>query len=167
MPASQGVHGTRIIFDITEEVITAGMQRNSIYCPIAETVRRTIPVATAIRVDLATVRWTDPVKRLRYIYLTPIAAQQFIVDYDRGYGKDRVKPFKMRLRDGHIIETRPEAERRKRRESGTPRAKPVPRTIKLKDKGSVVEVTGGHPLPVGNPASPANHRKYGARQLRP
>jgi hypothetical protein len=35
-------------------------------------------------VDLATIRWTDKEKGLRYIYLTPLPAQQLIVAFDQG-----------------------------------------------------------------------------------
>lgn len=166
MPKSTGRH---TIIPITEDVIAEGMRRDSIYCPIAEAIRRALPHLTAIRVDMRTIRWSDPAKALRYIWLTPISAAQMIVDIDRGYGTDRIKPFKMRLRDVHIVKMRTEDQRRERREyraSGGKRAKPTRPTIKLKDK-STTEVSGGQPQPIGDPALPANRRIYGARQLTP
>jgi hypothetical protein len=42
---------------------------------IAEAIKQAVPRATNVSVDLSTVRWTDPEKKLRYTYLTPRAAQ--------------------------------------------------------------------------------------------
>jgi hypothetical protein len=166
----------RTSIPITEDVLAEGVRRNSIYCPIAEAIRRALPDATGIRVDLRTIRWSDPQKQLRYIYLTPIAAAQMIVDFDQGFphSVERLKPFKMRLRDVQIVKTRSREERLVNRGVGTGNApankgKPRPRntTFKVKSDGSITETIGGTPLPVGNPASPANHRRFGARQLKP
>lgn len=54
-----------------------------------------------VSVDVQTIRVSDPVKRLRYAYLTPRSAQQFIIDYDQG--ADALAPFSFELRGGLAV----------------------------------------------------------------
>ncbi len=45
-------------------------------------------------VDLQTIRFSDPTKRKRFVYLTPSVAQHNILKFDKG---DQVKPFAFSL----------------------------------------------------------------------
>jgi hypothetical protein len=61
---------------------------------IADAIKTAVPNAQSVSVDLSTIRWTDPVRELRYIYLTPRRAQIALIDFDAG----RVpKPFDVQL----------------------------------------------------------------------
>lgn len=164
----------RTVIPITEEIIAEGMRSDAAYCVIAKAIRSVLPNATGIRVDLATIRWTDRERGLRYIYLTPIAAQQMIVDFDQGRDTSRLKPFQMRLRDVQIVKTRSQAERQQSRGIGTgnspvnkARPRAITRAVVYRDKDSVAVITGGHRMPVADARSPERQRRYGARQLRP
>jgi hypothetical protein len=79
---------------IDQQAIEHSKRRNSAHCMIAEAIRQQLPTATGIAVDLATMRWTDPAKKLRYVYLTPRAAQIALIDYDRGINP---QPFAFKL----------------------------------------------------------------------
>jgi hypothetical protein len=81
--------------DIDQETIDDSVRRDSSHCMIAETIRKLLPDAANVSVDLGTIRWTDPRKRLRYTYLTPRIAQIALIDYDRGFAPD---PFHFTLR---------------------------------------------------------------------
>jgi hypothetical protein len=62
---------------------------------VADAVKRAFPNAIRIRVDLQTIRWTDPVKQERYIYLTPAQAQQYIIAFDAGDPQPSGKTFRL------------------------------------------------------------------------
>jgi hypothetical protein len=61
---------------------------------IAEAIRLAVPNAQSVAVDLVTIRWTDPVRELRYIYLTPRLAQHALIDFDSGV---EPRPFDVKL----------------------------------------------------------------------
>lgn len=161
----------RVHIPIEADLIATGTQRHSAYCVIAEAIRRALPHVTAVSVDLQTIRWSDKTKGLRYIWLTPVNGQQFIVDYDQGH-RERLNPLTLILRHVQILKMRTDAERRKNRGVGSgngegSKKRPGP---KLKVKGGskdlFVEVTGGKPMR-HNPASPSRFRVFGARHLVP
>jgi hypothetical protein len=85
--------------EVTEETISHAAKRDSQHCMIADAVRAAFPDAKAISVDLATIRFTDPRKGLRYTYLTPRMAQVELVKFDQGI---KTQPFKFRLRAAHV-----------------------------------------------------------------
>ncbi|HEV2225042.1 MAG TPA: hypothetical protein VGR84_18770 [Candidatus Acidoferrales bacterium] len=86
--------------EISDEIFNAAKKADSAHCMIAEAVRTAYPEAGSISVDLQTIRFSDPNKRLRYIYLTPRLAQIGIVQFDQGY---EIEPFSFRLAGGHVI----------------------------------------------------------------
>jgi hypothetical protein len=88
-----------VTITVTQEIIETSIKRESQHCPIAETIAATVPRATNVLVDTATIRWTDPDKGLRYIYLTPIVAREAIFAIDRG---DPVEPFAFYLRSAQV-----------------------------------------------------------------
>jgi hypothetical protein len=66
---------------------------------IADSVRSSYPAASRVSVDLATIRFSDSAKGLRYTFLTPRTAQVALVNYDRGI---KPTPFDFELRGPHI-----------------------------------------------------------------
>jgi len=62
---------------------------------IAEAIKREVPAARNVSVDLAQIRWSDPVKNVRYIYFTPRICQIALIQYDRGH---KPQPFTFMLR---------------------------------------------------------------------
>ena len=77
--------------------IAESLQRSSSACAIAEAVKQQIPNAIHVSVDLATIRWTDRVKQLRYVALTPVCAQELIVNFDQGL-REKLEPISFDLR---------------------------------------------------------------------
>lgn len=70
------------LFDVTDEIITNAIQRDSGHCIIADAIR----AAGGKRpmVDLQTIRWTDEEKGIRYVALTPAGAQRALLNWDKG-----------------------------------------------------------------------------------
>jgi hypothetical protein len=62
-----------------------------------------------VSVDLATIRWTDSSKQLRYTALTPACAQQLVVDFDQGL-REKLSPISFDLKP--VIIARSGARRR-------------------------------------------------------
>jgi len=83
----------------TKEIITKAVTANSAKCWIAESIKAAVPVAQNVAVDLATIRFSDLQKGLRYVYLTPYTAQRAIIDFDEGTPPS---PFSFLLRNAHV-----------------------------------------------------------------
>jgi hypothetical protein len=62
-------------------------------------IRKAIPDARHICVDLQTIRWTR--KGLRYVFLTPHICQDNIIAFDQGE-RAAIKPFELRMRPAYI-----------------------------------------------------------------
>jgi hypothetical protein len=77
--------------------IAESLQRSSSACAIAEAMKQQIPNAVHVSADLATLRWTDKIKQLRYVALTPICAQELIVNFDQGL-REKLQPISFDLR---------------------------------------------------------------------
>jgi hypothetical protein len=77
--------------------IAESLQRSSSACAIAEALKEQIPNAVHVSIDLATCRWTDRVKKLRYVALTPVCAQELIVNFDQGL-REKLKPISFDLK---------------------------------------------------------------------
>lgn len=92
----------QVAVTVTRERIDQATQRDSGHCMIADAVRDAVPDASAISVDLQTIRWTDSAKGLRYIYLTPRVAQVALVKFDQGIPTE---PFSFRVRSGQILKS--------------------------------------------------------------
>jgi hypothetical protein len=80
---------------VTEDVIEQAERKNSNHCMVADAIKASIPHASSVSVDLATIRFTDPEKRQRYIYLTPYHVQRALIDFDQGVHN---QPFNFQLR---------------------------------------------------------------------
>lgn len=109
MGKSPKIYAPRITVAVTREIIDLSERRNSSHCMIAEAVKRSVPEARHVSVDLATIRFTDPNKRLRYIYLTPRKAQYALLDFDQGH---HAEPFEVQLRAAQVVRSGAGRERR-------------------------------------------------------
>jgi hypothetical protein len=85
--------------EVTKELIEDAKGRDSSHCMIAEAVKAAFPEASYVSVDLQTIRFSDPVKRLRYTYLTPRIAQIALIDFDQEVTPE---PFDFTLRRGQV-----------------------------------------------------------------
>lgn len=90
MTAEKPIKSTtrRHAVDVPQALIDKAEQGDSSHCMVAEAIKALIPTARAVSVDLVTIRFTDPDKRQRYIYLTPLPVQQALVDFDQGRHND-------------------------------------------------------------------------------
>lgn len=102
--------GGKFIIDVTQEVIDDSIQRDSSHCMIAEAVKRAVPDAGFVSVDLQTIRFTHKKLRRRYIFLTPRRGQVELIKFDQGI---KPEPFSMQLQRGQVIDV---AERKSNRD---------------------------------------------------
>ena len=138
--------------EVTEEIIEQSTRRSSSHCMIAEAIRSSFPLAKAVSVDIQTIRFTDPSKRERYIYLTPRVAQTSLVEFDQG---KKPEPFIFRLRSGQTVS----CDRTHSRNQKNP-SKPQMRVPKGGTSNSTPEIVGGQPPPrVGG------RREFGLRSF--
>ena len=164
---------------ITPRMARAAEQKNSSHCAIAEAIKLLYPWATGIAVDLQTIRFSDPKKVLRYVYLTPRVAQQYIVDFDRG---ETTAGLSFKLRRGHVMPMKRKSaneaagERTRYLEKkDTPEYKKASENIRLREKlrhsvlhdrgrgpHSLPDPFGGAPPPI----APGRRREFGIRGLR-
>jgi hypothetical protein len=84
---------------VTKEAIEQAKPRDSGHCMVADSVKAAFPDAEYVSVDLATVRFTDPRKGLRYTYLSPRSVATALVQWDAGIVPE---PWKFRIRNGHV-----------------------------------------------------------------
>ncbi len=167
----------KLNISVDVETIDRAQERSSSHCMIADAIRKTNPGAQAVQVDLQTIRFTDPKKKARYIWLTPPLAQRALINFDQGIP---CEPFVFQT-------TRPvQVVRAKGRGGkGTPRrsaGEPAPRSPKQPSKASegVVGlnaeakgrpvVLGGKPIPnavLSNAPRKGLVRRFGLAQLKP
>jgi hypothetical protein len=69
---------------VTQPIIDRAEQRDSGHCMIADAIKAALPDVKTVSVDLASIRFTDPVKKQRYVYFTPTPVQRALVDFDQG-----------------------------------------------------------------------------------
>jgi hypothetical protein len=94
--------GPRVKVQVKKETITKAITADSSRCWIAEAIKEQVPTATHVAVDLATVRFTDPDKGLRYVYLTPYSAQLALLQFDEGTPP---APFSFLLKNAHVTKS--------------------------------------------------------------
>jgi hypothetical protein len=102
---------------VSQEEINQSTERDSHHCMIADAVKRTIPSATYISVDVQSIRFTEASTGLRYTFLTPAVAQRNLLKFDKG---EKVKPFGFMLQNPLL---RPAGYTGGERESPRPKAK--------------------------------------------
>ena len=85
---------------IRKEHVDQAIRKNAHHCMIAEAIREEVPNATAVIVDLQSIRWSDAASGVRYFYFTPPQAQQALLRFDEG---EAVEPFNIDLRRPAMI----------------------------------------------------------------
>jgi hypothetical protein len=143
--------------NVTKELRDEAVKSNSSHCMIAEAIKEAYPLLNHVSVDLQTIRFSDPAKGLRYIYLTPRACQEALVLFDEGVAS---KPFRFILRGAHIV-----AMSRSNREQGVSARERVRlgrrRISDAGDPHAVPDTVGGRG--VRKHPSGASRRKFGLR----
>lgn len=159
----------KVLLRVTDEIIDRSVPKSSEHCMVADAVKVAFPTAKAVSVDLATVRFSDPGKGLRYIYLTPRIAQEQLIEFDEGR---RPYAFQCELTRAAQIVTmykRPKGSRKvKVHNLG-------PKRLQNEYNGRVGTVIGGdvlptmrEPLPAELPSSPpAEHSSVSSASLTP
>jgi hypothetical protein len=71
--------------DLTKEDRDKAIQSNSGGCLIADEIHEKYPQFTRIVVDMATIRFSDPKRGVRYTYITPPSAQHVLLSFDQGW----------------------------------------------------------------------------------
>ena len=137
---------------VTERDINEGIVRHSSHCAVAVAIKRTLPGTIKHSMDLATIRYSDPEKKLRYICLTPRPVQRYIVDFDKG---SQIHPFSFWLRPIQILAMSVGGKRVRPKRATRPDALPVD-----SDKKPKRVLVGGKPIPTMGTA-----RAYGLRGL--
>lgn len=88
-----------VTIKITEAEIQKAIPKDSGHCMIADAVKRIVPTAEHVAVDLQSIRWSDRKRGVRYTYLTPAIAQMALLRFDDGI---KVEPFQFIVRKAHI-----------------------------------------------------------------
>jgi len=102
-PRGKSLKTPRIRIEVTQEHIDQAIPKNSHRCMIARAILASVPEARQPLVDLHTMRWSDPVKHLRYIYPTPRAARLALHAFDFGI---KPQPFSFISQGGQVVSTR-------------------------------------------------------------
>lgn len=135
---------------ISEEVINNAVQKDSSHCLIADAIREALPQVQRVAVDLATIRFTDPVSNRRFIYLTPAPLQRLLIDFDRGVHPGAYADKAIRLgRPAQIVRSR--IVNRKQQADGTASEATDPRHVVFphgSDSGNGPTIIGGKTPPL-------------------
>lgn len=147
--------------NVSAQAIADATAKNSSHCMTAVAVtnacnRRHID-ATHVAVDIQTIRFSDPARGLRYVYLTPRPVQDKILRWDQGMV---VEPFSFILKAGAVHPMNVSSAK-------TRKQKTVARAMKRKLKvarfratkgGKIERVVGGR-----EPPSVSQRREFGLR----
>lgn len=162
-PKSSTFIGRRIY--VTQEMIDEAIRNNSGHCMVADAIKAAIPEARMVTVDLQTIRWSNPLKRLRYMVLTPRSVQVYIVNWDLG---NKPAPFSFVLREAQVAYMggtkfdRTPATPVKRKRHEKVKAKHIPRNarLELRSNGSAIR-----PVKLGGKLPPRMglRRQFGMR----
>jgi hypothetical protein len=143
-------------FQVTQEHIDAACRKDIHKCMISLAVQKHLPDVTRVETDIATIRFTDPKKGLRYTYLTPPIAQKALVDFDDGIV---IQPFAFRVKTAVVTSATitKDGKQKDAHKLGQPRVR-----ASTKDR---IDIIGGKPPPRIKPKHPSHSsvRKYGAR----
>lgn len=161
----------RPTIEVTQKEIDEAIPRHSGHCMIADSIRRQIPNAKHISVDLQTIRFSDPKKMLRYTWLTPRFPQKVLAEWDAGI---KPEPFSFSLKGARAMVT--EFQKKTKRTDKKPgatklgRGRGVPigplgaaRLVRRhgpKDRSAVPEVVGGKTPPL---VPYGQRREFGVR----
>jgi hypothetical protein len=147
---------------VTPDIIDRAVVKNSNHCMAAEAIKAANRHLSHISVDIQTIRASDPMRRQRYIWLTPRKVQTAIIAFDQG---NEVQPFNFRLQHGQTIpikETvKAAAVKAKRQAYDKKRKKRSKAVIKAKQPGGMPSIVGGKAPPKAAGAT----RTFGLRTL--
>lgn len=141
---------------VTAAVIEKAMKADSSHCMIADAIRAACPAYTNIAVDLQTIRVTDRAEKKRYIFFTPLKAQQELLRFDQG---NAIEPWSFLLprTPAQVIAVQPRH---------TPEA---PKTVSMKKPraGAIPTVQGGAAPPAAVLSNSRGRRRvFGIRAAR-
>jgi hypothetical protein len=132
---------SRVRIQVTPEIIKDACRTDSRHCMIAEAIAAQLPGVRNISVDMMTIRWSDPTKGWRYIYLTPKPAQHALIRYDMGLD---VQPFSFQVRSGHATPMIIGVGKNRKRAHRIRKNK----ILKTSDKGTIVHSVGYDSVPM-------------------
>jgi hypothetical protein len=92
----------KLVINVTQNVIDQSIPKDSGHCMVADAIAARLPRARFISVDLATIRFSDPLAGRRFVYLTPRSVQQALLDFDQG---DKPAPFRFTIEHAHVLPT--------------------------------------------------------------
>jgi hypothetical protein len=145
-----------------KELITKAITANSTKCWIAEAIKEAVPNATGVAVDVATARFSDLERGLRYVYLTPYAAQKALLDFDEGKPP---APFSFLLRNAHVtragLTTKTKSKRAAAAAAQRHAALAKTTIVKVDNAGSMPRRVGGR-----RPPQLRHLRQFGVRAFR-
>lgn len=127
---------------VTQAIIDRAEAKDSNHCMIADAIKAARPDVKAVSVDMSTIRFTDPVKRQRYVYLTPPRAQLALVLFDQG---EHAEPFEIQMR--MPVQVVPMAERKTQPDGTIKRTSLAKQGIAKTGSGSRRPVVLGGKLP--------------------
>ena len=97
MKTQDGTVTTELRFEITQENYDRAITENSGSCLVADAIQEKYPQFSNVKVDVATVRFTDKEHGVRYVYLTPPSVSDTLLFFDQGW-KEETLPKTLRLR---------------------------------------------------------------------
>lgn len=123
---------------ITTEAMNAAIRKKSHACVIADAVKLAKPHVIRIQVDTRELRFTDPAKKIRYIYDMPGTGRSLLVHFDRG-----IRPPQTRIRfsRGHALRSKQKDPR-----TGKPHPQ-APFSMAVRPDTTVPDTLGGDPGP--------------------
>ncbi|SRR5258707_770132 len=142
---------SRVKFQVTAEHIKQACKVNSRHCMIADAISTHFPGVRNISVDMMNIRWSDPEKGWRYIYMTPKPAQIALIDFDMGL---EIQPFSFRVRSGHATPMILGTGKNRKRAHKVPEGK----ILKASDKGTIIHSVGSKPVPMWPKGEPAGSK---------
>lgn len=152
MAAKRRPKAPQVTISVTDTMIEQAKPRDSQHCMIADALKAAYPTAQRISVDLATIRFTDPEKGLRYTYLTPRSVQSELVKFDLGKVTD---PFQFRVRQGQVTrsgrkgdEIKDKARQEAGRKGGAISAERLRKQSLRRSHNAVSERVGGKAPPI-------------------
>lgn len=165
--------GGRIQVTVTQDIIENAIRRDSHACMIADAVRAAMGPNSRPSVDLASIRYTDYERGVRYIALTPPVAAAALVMFDQAMP---LTPFTFNLRPIQVVRAGAAGRGITGRKSGSPtksspRGKNVPTgkaKAGIREGGGVPLIVGGTAPPLGPLSSKGGRmRAYGLRAMKP
>ena len=148
---TQHAFPTRPVINVTQDEIDTAIRNDSSHCMIADALRAQYPDATSISVDLRTIRMTDPIRKKRYTWLTPLTAARVLAQWDQGINPN---PFRQQLSSPAQV-----------RPSGRDASQGV---LGVRSQGGrhLPTVEGGKPIPRGALSAGATPRNTRGRKHR-